>query len=69
MSDRPLTCEAMEPMGCGMPNCTHDHSTLYLNARCHTGRGVEVAYVKAEKLLRVRCRVCKKLVAEVAVAP
>jgi hypothetical protein len=47
--------------------CDHTaHGGLFLHPRCHPGRGLEVEY--RDKLLYVRCKVCKKPVAEVAVA-
>jgi len=56
--------------GCQVPGCTHPHSgALYVHARCHLGAGNEVSYVLGSGVLRIACRVCKKVIAEVAVAP
>lgn len=58
----------MDAAGCGTPNCTHDHTILYLHSRCHPGRGAEVYYDKRTGVLTVKCRVCKRPIALVAVA-
>lgn len=63
-----LTQKDMASAGCGMPDCNHDHSILYLHGRCHMGTGNEVAYEKATGILTVRCNKCKQFVAEILVA-
>lgn len=63
-----LTRAQLDQAGCGMPNCDHDHSVLYLHGVCHMKGGVEVAYVKATGTLKISCAKCHKPVAEVAVA-
>lgn len=64
----PLTREQLDPMGCSNPNCTHDHSVLFLNQACHPGRGVEVKYTKATGVATIVCHACKAPVADLAVA-
>jgi hypothetical protein len=66
---KPLTRAQIDAFGCGMPNCTHDHSVLYLIGRCHPEAGVDVRYAKATGILTVLCKKCSKLVADVEVAP
>jgi hypothetical protein len=68
MSRAPLTCEALEPVGCGTPDCGHDHSVLFLHAQCHPSGKLAVAYFKARCVIRVTCARCDELVAEIAVA-
>jgi hypothetical protein len=63
-----LTCEQLDPAGCGSPNCNHDHTVLYLYARCHPNAGAMVSYDKRTSSIRVMCRRCKAEIAEVAVA-
>jgi hypothetical protein len=64
-----LTADSMNRMRCENPNCGHDHSVLYLNASCHPKAGVEVRYTKATAILTLECKKCKKVVADIAVAP
>jgi hypothetical protein len=58
----------LDRMGCGVPNCTHDHSVLYLRAACHPHAGAEVAYEKERGAVIVRCLKCKQLVGALQVA-
>lgn len=58
----------LNEMGCSTPNCTHDHSTLFLIPGCHRGAAVDVKYVKATGVLTVQCHKCKRLVVELKVA-
>jgi hypothetical protein len=70
MSDKePLTRRDLDPQGCGIPNCGHDHSILFLHSRCHPNAGVRASYVKESGVLSMRCRSCKSLIADIAVAP
>jgi hypothetical protein len=57
--------EALDAAGCGTPNCTHDHSILYLVPKCHGGP-VEVHYNKKIGEIVVQCAECGKLVARIA---
>lgn len=63
-----LTQQELNKMGCGVENCGHDHSELFLKQRCHIHKGCDVKYIKATGLLRVMCRQCHRLVAEIKVA-
>lgn len=62
-----LTQWQLERGGCATPNCGHDHSVLYLNAKCHPGTGVEVAYIKGQGIARVTCLKCQKIIADLAI--
>lgn len=64
----PLTRAVLDEMGCGTPNCGHDHTVLYLHQACHSGVGTRAAYDKRNGVLTIRCRRCEKVVAEIAVA-
>ena len=63
-----LTREDLDRGGCAEPGCTHDHSVLYLHAKCHPYAAVEAAYSKATGTLEVRCYRCKALVVELQIA-
>jgi hypothetical protein len=63
-----LSQTELNSIGCGMPNCTHDHSVLFLHARCHVGAGTEAEYEKATGILTIRCIWCKKLVTRLKIA-
>jgi hypothetical protein len=64
-----LYADQLDGAQCQVPGCTHqDHAVLFLNSHCHPRQGVECAYVRAERLLRITCIRCKRLIAEVAVA-
>lgn len=58
----------LDEMGCGTPDCGHDHSILYLHPRCHPNAAVEVAYHKATGCIVMTCPRCKAHVAEIEVA-
>jgi hypothetical protein len=54
--------------GCEVPGCTHpnaDHG-IFLAARCHPGRGVDVGYL--DGILHLVCHVCDAPIVNVAVA-
>ncbi len=55
--------------GCQVPDCKHEHhdGVIFLNGKCHTGAGVDVSYTAGTGLLRIECRECGRLIAEVAV--
>lgn len=63
-----ITCEELNQGGCGSPGCTHDHTVLYLHARCHPSAGGRVSYDKRTGNIRIVCRRCEDLIAEIAVA-
>lgn len=55
-------------MGCGVPDCGHDHSVLYLHAQCHITGGTRASYDKNTGILTIACIKCTKPVATIAVA-
>jgi hypothetical protein len=63
-----LTRKALDTMGCGMPNCKHDHTVLYFHSRCHPGSGITAKYDKCSGLVTIMCRKCEKYVCKVKVA-
>jgi hypothetical protein len=63
-----LTRKELDAAGCGMPNCDHDHTILYLHSRCHPSRGADVSYDKRSGHLTIICRACKRFIGKVAVA-
>jgi hypothetical protein len=65
---KPLTRAKLDSMGCGMPDCGHDHTVLYLHSRCHPASGVSAHYDKRTGTLTINCRSCKTFIAEIAVA-
>ncbi len=60
--------EELDRQGCASPDCTHDHSVLFLHGRCHPSANVTAAYHKKSGVLEIRCGRCTTLVAEIAVA-
>lgn len=56
--------------GCQMPGCDHKNhdNTFFLHARCHPAADAEVSYTAGSGVLKVACRVCSKVIAEVKVA-
>jgi hypothetical protein len=63
-----LYCQELDATGCGIPDCGHDHTVLYLHPRCHRSAATRASYDKRTGLLTLRCRQCNSLVAEIAVA-
>lgn len=63
-----LTRMDLDAAGCETPNCGHDHTVLYLYSRCHGSAGQRVSYDKRTGSIRIVCRKCEAVVAEVAVA-
>jgi hypothetical protein len=64
-----LSRKDLQNAGCEVPGCTHtDHRELYLYPVCHENAGLEAAYIRESGSLRIRCSVCKKLVANIQVA-
>jgi hypothetical protein len=64
----PLTRVDLDTAGCQAPGCTHvNHPVMYLHPRCHVSAGTRVEYHR-DGVLRIRCRKCDSLVANVAVA-
>lgn len=64
----PLTQSALDTMGCGTPDCGHDHTVLYLLSICHPKTGLEASYDKRTGVLTLRCKLCKKETGAVVVA-
>jgi hypothetical protein len=56
--------------GCAHPNCDHkDHTgQIFITGRCHVGAAVTVSYTRGSGILEIRCKVCKAIVGNVAVA-
>lgn len=54
--------------GCSNPECTEDHSILFLHAGCHIDGHLDISYRLGSGILRIACRECGKLVAMVRVA-
>jgi hypothetical protein len=50
----------LDAMGCGTPDCEHDHSVLYLHPVCHKGAGTYVAYHKDLGVLTIECVECEQ---------
>jgi hypothetical protein len=63
-----LSRKQLDAMGCGTPNCGHDHTVLFIHGACHPSAGSRASYNKQTGLLTMICRQCKKPVAEVKVA-
>jgi len=63
------TQSTLNPRGCELPGCDHDHSTLYLCQQCHPKAGLDVLYVKANGTLEITCKKCDRFVALIQVAP
>jgi len=59
----------LDPAGCDMPDCGHDHSVLFLVARCHMRAGVDASYHKKDGTIRLACHQCNAPVASLEVAP
>lgn len=64
-----LTQRDLNRMGCGTPDCGHDHTILYLNARCHPKAGTFASYDKSTGSLLIECAKCEKPIVEIAVNP
>lgn len=60
MASKTFNKEALNELGCSVPNCGHDHSILYLIAQCHPKAGTRVKYHKNDELLIVQCSRCGK---------
>ena len=64
-----LSQAILDRAGCDEPDCTHDHSIIHLQPRCHPQAGMSVAYHKATGSLDIRCRKCNQPAAVIGVAP
>jgi hypothetical protein len=68
MANRILTRRLLDDQGCGVPDCEHDHSKLYLTPLCHPKAGLAVMYNKTDGALVITCAKCESFVGRVAVA-
>ena len=62
----PMVSEVLDQItqgGCDVPDCDHDHSTLYLEPRCHPGKGCNVIYYRGASIIHFECAKCAKPVA------
>lgn len=57
-----LTRKDLDNAGCAVPACGHDHSVIYLHARCHLNAKLSVCYEKATGELVIRCGECEELI-------
>jgi len=55
-----LTCTELNDAGCSEPNCTHDHSVVYLHPKCHPKAGTWASYDKNTGVLTIECKRCQK---------
>lgn len=65
-----IQLDKMAAHGCANPDCDHKNheGEIYLNSRCHPGAPVHAVYKLRSGKVRLMCCVCKKFVADVAVA-
>jgi len=49
----------LDRMGCETPNCTHDHSLLYMSPFCHPQAGCLAIYDKKDGILILQCSTCE----------
>lgn len=64
----PLTRADLDMVGCGSPDCGHDHTVLLIGPECHPKAGLRVCYLKPDGTLHLRCRKCDQPVGVIAVA-
>ncbi len=65
----PLTMVDLRGLQCQVPGCLHDHgpgAPLFLHGRCHPRAGAEVELRAG--VVYVRCKVCKRFIADIKVA-
>lgn len=68
MEPEPVTTrERLDNLHCQHPNCDHSahDSKLFVHAKCHPGKGLEVMYEAG--VLTIRCLVCKTFIVAVGV--
>jgi hypothetical protein len=53
---------------CSDPNCTSNHSIIYLSRGCHSGAGLAASYNRQTGVLTVSCLVCDQELIGVEVA-
>lgn len=63
-----LTQIELDQIGCGTPDCRHDHSTLFFHAKCHPNSPAWVKYEKVSGTLIIQCAECDEIIAVILVA-
>jgi hypothetical protein len=65
-----LTQHELDDAKCASPRCDHaDCAELYLHSGCHTAKPTWARYAKSRGVLVIVCAECKRVVAEIQVAP
>jgi hypothetical protein len=62
---KPISKYELNVMGCGEPNCKHDHSVLYLHSSCHPRSATWTRYEKISETLVITCAKCDKEVVRI----
>ena len=60
--------DAITAEGCAIPDCQHDHTTLFFRAKCHADAPLDVSYTHGSGVLRISCRACRQDIVNVKVA-
>jgi hypothetical protein len=60
--------DAMTKEGCGVEGCNNCGDVMFLHSRCHVGGPIEVSYRHRSGVLRVGCKKCGAVIAQIAVA-
>ena len=63
-----LTCTELNTFNCSNPDCTEDHTVVYLHQRCHPDAGTWVNFDKATGALMLECMECHKPFISILVA-
>jgi hypothetical protein len=63
-----LTCAELNSLGCDKPDCTHDHTVVYLHQRCHPDAGAWARFDKGTGVLTIECKECGKSFVNILVA-
>ena len=63
-----LTCAELNDFGCDVPDCTEDHSVIYLHPSCHPAAGTWASFDKSTGVLTIECKQCQKPFANILVA-
>lgn len=45
--------------GCAVPNCTHDHSEMYMHSGCHPGSPTWTVVEPKTRTIRIICATCE----------
>jgi len=62
------TRQDLDTAECHIPNCTHDHSRIYMVPACHPHAGLDAEYCKAHGTLTLLCGLCKKRIESMLIA-